>query len=223
MWDSGDLQHWAHALGIGRPTGIDLPGAEEGLLPSQHWRNQLYKEGETERPWSAGRQRPARHRPGRPADQPAADGDRLRDARQRRHGRHPARRHADRRRRRPGAEGIRSQAAPARSHRPRIPGRDPRRAARRRAERRRDLVRGLRQLPDPGRRQDRDRAAPAAPGPVLVRRPRSLPESAYRHLRDHGGRRLRRRIGGARGEEDSRSVFRGPAREGSGLPKGAKG
>lgn len=54
MWDSGELQHWAHALGIGRPTGIDLPGAEEGLLPSQRWRNQLYKEGETERPWSAG-------------------------------------------------------------------------------------------------------------------------------------------------------------------------
>jgi len=54
MWDTGELQHWAHALGIGRPTGIDLPGAEEGLLPSQHWRNQLYKEGETDRPWSAG-------------------------------------------------------------------------------------------------------------------------------------------------------------------------
>jgi penicillin-binding protein 2 len=54
MWDSGELQHWAHALGIGRPTGIDLPGAEEGLLPSQHWRNQLYKEDETDRPWSAG-------------------------------------------------------------------------------------------------------------------------------------------------------------------------
>jgi len=54
MWDSGELQHWAHALGIGRPTGIDLPGAAEGLLPSQHWRNQLFREGETERPWSAG-------------------------------------------------------------------------------------------------------------------------------------------------------------------------
>jgi penicillin-binding protein 2 len=54
MWDTGDLQHWAHALGIGRPTGIDLPVAEEGLLPSQHWRNQLYEEGETERPWSPG-------------------------------------------------------------------------------------------------------------------------------------------------------------------------
>jgi penicillin-binding protein 2 len=54
MWDSGELQHWAHKLGIGRPTGLDLPGAAEGLLPTQHWRNQLYKEGETERPWSAG-------------------------------------------------------------------------------------------------------------------------------------------------------------------------
>lgn len=54
MWNTGALQHWAHAFGIGRPAGIDLPGAEEGLLPSQHWRNQLYKEGGTERPWSAG-------------------------------------------------------------------------------------------------------------------------------------------------------------------------
>jgi penicillin-binding protein 2 len=54
MWDSGQLQHWAHALGIGRPTGIDLPVPSSGLLPSQHWRNRLYKEGLTERPWSAG-------------------------------------------------------------------------------------------------------------------------------------------------------------------------
>lgn len=54
MWNTGELQHWAHALGIGRPTGIDLPVEDETLLPSQHWRNQLYKEGETDRPWSAG-------------------------------------------------------------------------------------------------------------------------------------------------------------------------
>jgi penicillin-binding protein 2 len=53
MWDTNQLQHWAHALGIGRPTGIDIPSLE-GLLPSKAWRNQLYKEGETERPWSAG-------------------------------------------------------------------------------------------------------------------------------------------------------------------------
>jgi penicillin-binding protein 2 len=54
MWDSGQLQHWAHALGIGRPTGIDLPLANETLLPSKHWRNQLFKEGGTDRPWSPG-------------------------------------------------------------------------------------------------------------------------------------------------------------------------
>jgi penicillin-binding protein 2 len=54
MWDTAELQHWAHALGIGRPTGIDLPVEDQTLLPSQHWRNQLYKEGGTERPWSAG-------------------------------------------------------------------------------------------------------------------------------------------------------------------------
>jgi penicillin-binding protein 2 len=54
MWNTGDLQRWGHMLGIGRPPGIDLPGAVEGLLPSQHWRNQLYREGGTDRPWSAG-------------------------------------------------------------------------------------------------------------------------------------------------------------------------
>jgi penicillin-binding protein 2 len=54
MWDTGQLQRWAHALGIGRPTGIDLPVPTSGLLPSKHWRDRLYKEGGTERPWSAG-------------------------------------------------------------------------------------------------------------------------------------------------------------------------
>ena len=55
MWDTGQLQHWAHALGIGRPTGIDIPGAEEGLLPTKKWRDELAAEGlAEERPWSAG-------------------------------------------------------------------------------------------------------------------------------------------------------------------------
>ncbi len=54
MWDSGQLQRWASKLGIGHPSGIDLPEQTEGLVPSQQWRNQLYEEGETERPWSAG-------------------------------------------------------------------------------------------------------------------------------------------------------------------------
>lgn len=55
MWNTGQLQRWSHALGIGRLTGLDLPGAAEGLLPSKQWRNQLVKEGLAEgRPWSAG-------------------------------------------------------------------------------------------------------------------------------------------------------------------------
>jgi penicillin-binding protein 2 len=54
MWDTNELQEWAHKLGIGRATGIDIPVGTDGLLPTKHWRDQLFKEGETERPWSAG-------------------------------------------------------------------------------------------------------------------------------------------------------------------------
>jgi penicillin-binding protein 2 len=54
MWDTNQLQHWAAKLGIGKESGLDLPGETEGLVPSRAWRNQLYKEGNTERPWSAG-------------------------------------------------------------------------------------------------------------------------------------------------------------------------
>jgi penicillin-binding protein 2 len=54
MWDTGELQRWAHKLGIGRDTGIDIPVAGETLLPTKKWRDDLFKEGGTERPWSAG-------------------------------------------------------------------------------------------------------------------------------------------------------------------------
>jgi penicillin-binding protein 2 len=54
MWDTNQLQHWSHALGIGDPTGLDLPEEQVGLVPSKQWRDQLFEEGETERPWSAG-------------------------------------------------------------------------------------------------------------------------------------------------------------------------
>lgn len=54
MWDTGELQEWAHRLGIGRWTGLDLPEEAEGLLPTQQWRDQLYEEGGTDRPWSIG-------------------------------------------------------------------------------------------------------------------------------------------------------------------------
>jgi penicillin-binding protein 2 len=55
MWDTNALQHWAHLLGIGRPTGIDLPGAEIGTLPSKQWQEREYRQGgAVEGPWSPG-------------------------------------------------------------------------------------------------------------------------------------------------------------------------
>jgi penicillin-binding protein 2 len=54
MWDSGELQEWASKLGIAQWTGLDLPEEAEGLLPTEEWRNQLHKEGGTDRPWSIG-------------------------------------------------------------------------------------------------------------------------------------------------------------------------
>ena len=54
MWKTNDLQKEAHELGIGRPARLDLPEEGETLLPTKAWRNQLYKEELTERPWSSG-------------------------------------------------------------------------------------------------------------------------------------------------------------------------
>ena len=54
MWETNQLQNWAGKLGIGKQTGLDLPGESEGLVPSRKWRNELYAEGNTDRPWSAG-------------------------------------------------------------------------------------------------------------------------------------------------------------------------
>jgi len=48
------LQKWAARLGLGGLTGIDLPDELGGLVPSPEWRNDLFKEGNTDRPWSVG-------------------------------------------------------------------------------------------------------------------------------------------------------------------------
>jgi penicillin-binding protein 2 len=36
------LQGWAHRFGIGRPTGIDVPGEARGLLPTPEWRKRHF-------------------------------------------------------------------------------------------------------------------------------------------------------------------------------------
>jgi penicillin-binding protein 2 len=69
------IQEWARRLGIGRRTGIDIPGEFAGLVPDAEWRNKGYDEylkcakkakvtagtdaalyacGGIERPWSQG-------------------------------------------------------------------------------------------------------------------------------------------------------------------------
>jgi penicillin-binding protein 2 len=47
-------QNWASDLGIGHPTGIDLPGEVAGLLPTPEWRDKLFKAHQTDRPWTEG-------------------------------------------------------------------------------------------------------------------------------------------------------------------------
>jgi penicillin-binding protein 2 len=51
---NGPLQKWAKALGLGHTTGIDLPDEQSGLVPGPPWRNRLYKQHKTDRPWSYG-------------------------------------------------------------------------------------------------------------------------------------------------------------------------
>jgi penicillin-binding protein 2 len=48
------LQRWARQLGLGRRTGIDLPGETPGLIPTPRWRNRLFKKKLTDRPWTPG-------------------------------------------------------------------------------------------------------------------------------------------------------------------------
>jgi penicillin-binding protein 2 len=52
--EGGALQEWARQLGLGSLTGIDLPAEAQGLLPTPGWRNQLYADNLTDRPWTIG-------------------------------------------------------------------------------------------------------------------------------------------------------------------------
>jgi penicillin-binding protein 2 len=49
-----NLQKWARRLGLGHQTGIDLPAESDGLVPNPKWRNKLFKQKLTDRPWSVG-------------------------------------------------------------------------------------------------------------------------------------------------------------------------
>jgi penicillin-binding protein 2 len=55
---SGDgllIQRWARKLGLGRPTGIDLPAEESGRVPTPKWRADWNKSGLGDgRPWTVG-------------------------------------------------------------------------------------------------------------------------------------------------------------------------
>ena len=52
--DGLPIQTWAENLGLGSATGIDLPAEVDGLIPTPEWRNELYENGDTDRPWSVG-------------------------------------------------------------------------------------------------------------------------------------------------------------------------
>jgi penicillin-binding protein 2 len=52
---NGDvLQRWAHKLGFGHQTGIDLPGEGSGFVPSPQNINRLYKQHKLTMPWVPG-------------------------------------------------------------------------------------------------------------------------------------------------------------------------
>jgi len=49
------LQTWARRLGLGRRTGIDLPGEFKGLIPDRQWRERLNERERKCRPTNGGR------------------------------------------------------------------------------------------------------------------------------------------------------------------------
>jgi len=53
--DGQVLQTWARRLGFGRPTGIDLRGEQEGLIPDREWRERLNERERKCRPTNGGR------------------------------------------------------------------------------------------------------------------------------------------------------------------------
>ncbi len=48
-----ELAEWSVRLGLGRPTGLDIPGEAKGLVPTPEWR-QEYFESEVDKIWKPG-------------------------------------------------------------------------------------------------------------------------------------------------------------------------
>jgi penicillin-binding protein 2 len=49
-----NIQKWARRLGLGHPTGIDLPGEGDGLVPTPAWLNKRHKTIPLDGPWTPG-------------------------------------------------------------------------------------------------------------------------------------------------------------------------
>ncbi len=63
------IANWAHQVGIGYKTGIDLPDEVSGTMPSPEWKMQLFHQK-----WYPGEVDLGRHRTGRRYRVPRADG-----------------------------------------------------------------------------------------------------------------------------------------------------
>ena len=187
--NGGALQQWAHQLGIGRKTGIDLGGETAGILPTPKWRAarvelrtrarrcerkhhvpQL-RNRRRPRPWSVGDNEQPRGRAGRRRRSRRCS-SRSPTRRSPTAARSCARTSGWRSTRRDGhraAEDRRRRPARHLQHQPDVPRRDPRRACtpppRQPGGTSADV---MRQLPRAGLRQDRHRPAttarPTSPG-----------------------------------------------------------
>ena len=198
--NGGQIQDWAFKYGLGRKPGIDIPDATSGLIPTPAWRNRVYRDHSNpyiDRPWTQGDnvnlavgQGDVQVTPLQLARAYAALanggtlvaphlGGRIVDV----HG-----------------KTIKTIDPP------------PQRHLRISNETRSVILGGMHRaadepggtsypvmgsFPDPGRGQDRYRAAGRATGPVLVRGDRALQQPADRRHRDRRAWRFRRRVGGA--------------------------
>ena len=208
------LAKWAKLMGLGAPTGIDLPHEVGGLMPSPEWKMRLFKT-----PWYAGETVSVAIGQGQVSRHPPADGPRRRGHRERGLPRPPPPRQGERPRdRSPWRRPSASASAPRRSPRSR-------RGCARWWPRARAGARGSPTVEVCGKTGSAQVVAksrlaqspndfddpPARLVPLL--RARRRPEDRAR--RPRRARRQRRRVGGPRGARRS-----SPTSSGSTAPRG---